>query len=164
MRAKRVLIVANAVVADRPAGVPEVVRRQVLDADEVRVIGPTLTTKLQSWFSDIDAAASKADERVRAIVESIAAAGQDATAGGVGDERPLQAIEDALAAFPADALILAVHTPDAENWRERGLGDRVRERFQVPVTEMVIDSAGRVVEVETDVRSLDGPEGQDANQ
>jgi hypothetical protein len=145
--AKRVLIIANEAVADRPAGVPEVVRRQVLEAEEVRVIAPTLTTRLQSWASDIDAAASAADKRMHAIVGSIDASGQPATRGLVGDEDPVQAVADALAEFPADALILAVHAPDAANWRERRFADKVRERFNLPVTEMLLDREGRVVSV-----------------
>ena len=147
MAAKRVLIIANEAVADRPAGVPEVVRRQVLEAEEVRVIAPTLTSRIRSWASDIDADASKADERMQAIVGSIDASGQPATAGSVGDEDPLQAVADALATFPADALILAVHEPEAANWRERRLGERVRERFGIPVTEMTLDREGRVLSV-----------------
>lgn len=149
MAAKRVLIIANEAVADRPAGVPEIVRRQVLEAEEVRVIAPMLTTRLQSWVSDIDAAASKADERMNAIVGSIDASGQPATAGQVGDEDPLQAVEDALAVFPADALILAVHAPDVANWRERRFAEKVRARFDLPVTEMLLDRDGRVVSVST---------------
>jgi hypothetical protein len=147
MAAKRVLIIANEAVADRPAGVPEVVRRQVLEAEEVRVIAPTLTSRIRSWASDIDADASKADERMQAIVGSIDASGQPATVGSVGDEDPLQAVADALATFPADALILAVHAPEAANWRERRLGERVRERFGIPVTEMTLDREGRVLSV-----------------
>src|SRR5918997_6824421 len=114
---KRVLIIANEAVADRPAGVPEVVRRQVLEADEVRVVAPMLTSRLESWVSDIDRAAGQADERMNAIVGSIGTSGQPAARGQVGDEDPMQAVADALASFPADALILALHTPDIANWR-----------------------------------------------
>ena len=145
MTARRVLIVAGKEVADRPAGVPEIVRRQVLEADEVRVIAPTLTTRLQSWTSDIDAAAGSAGERMNVIVESIQAAGQQASSGSVGDEDPLQAIADALAVFPADALILAVRTPP--NRLERRLGEKARARFGLPITEMLVDCDGRVVSV-----------------
>jgi hypothetical protein len=145
--AKRVLIIANEAVADRPAGVPEVVRRQVLEAEEVRVIAPTLTTRLQSWVSDIDAAAAAADERMNAIVGSIEASGQPAARGDVGDQDPVQAVADALAVFPADALILAVHAPDTANWRERRFAEKVRERFNLPVTEMLLDREGRVISV-----------------
>jgi hypothetical protein len=147
MHAKRVLIVASEAVADRPAGVPEAVRREVLEAEEVRVVAPTFTGRLESWTSDIDAAARSADERWRAIVESIQTTGQRASRGSVGDEDPLQAIADALAVFPADALILAVHTLDTQNRRERRLVERARARFNLPVTEMLIDREGRVVSV-----------------
>ncbi len=147
MAPKRVLIIANEAVADRPAGVPEVVRKQVLEAEEVRVVAPMLTSRLQSWVSDIDAAAGKADERMNAIVGSIGASGQPAARGQVGDEDPLQAVADALAQFAADALILAVHAPDVANWRERRFSEKVRARFRLPVTEMLLDGEGRVVSV-----------------
>jgi hypothetical protein len=84
MAAARVLIVATQPVADRPAAVPEVVRRQVLGAGEVRVVAPTLTTRLKSWTSDIDAALRSANARMRAIVERIEASGQPVTRGTVG--------------------------------------------------------------------------------
>lgn len=147
MSPRRVLIIANEAVADRPAGVPEVVRRQVLEAEEVRVIAPMLTSRLQSWVSDIDAAASAADERMNAIVGSIGESGQPATVGQIGDEDPFQAVADALAVFPADALILALHAPDVANWRERRFAAKVRERFDLPVTEMLLDRDGRVLSV-----------------
>ena len=150
MAARRVLIIANEAVADRPAGVPEIVRRQVLEADEVRVVAPMLTSRLQSWVSDIDGAASKADERMNAIVGSIAASGQPEAHGQVGDQDPLMAVADALADFPADALILAVHAPDVANWQERRFAERVRARFDLPVTEMLLDREGRVVSVTAD--------------
>ena len=149
MAPKRVLIIANEAAADRPAGVPEVVRRQVLEADEVRVVAPMLTSRLQSWVSDIDAAAGEADERMNAIVGSIGASGQPATRGQIGDEDPVQAVADALAQFPADAVILAVHAPDVANWRERRFTEKVRARFGLPVTEMLLDGEGRVVSVST---------------
>jgi hypothetical protein len=150
MAAKRVLIIANEAVADRPAGVPEVVQRQVLEADEVRVVAPMLTGRLQSWVSDIDASALEADERMQAIVGSIGASGQAATRGQIGDEDPLQAVADALTVFPADALILSVNAPDVANWRERGFSEKVRERFELPVTERLLDRDGRVLSVTTE--------------
>jgi hypothetical protein len=150
MAAKRVLIIANEAVADRPAGVPEMVRKQVLEADEARVVAPMLTGRLQSWVSDIDAAAAEADERMQAIIGSIGEAGQPAARGQVGDEDPLQAVADALAQFPADALIISVHAPDVANWRERRFSKKVRERFDLPVTEMLLDGEGRVISVTTE--------------
>jgi hypothetical protein len=59
-------------------------------------------------------------------------------------------VADALAQFPADALILAVHTPDVANWRERRFSKKVRDRFDLPVTEMLLDHEGRVLSVTTE--------------
>jgi hypothetical protein len=71
-----------------------------------------------------------------------------AVSGRVGDEDPLQAVADALVEFPADALILGVHASDHANWRERGLTEKVRERFGLPVTEL--DREGQVLSVKTE--------------
>lgn len=125
----------------------------MLEAEEVRLVTPSLTTRLQSWTSDIGGARSAADERMSAIVGSIVGTGQGAAVGVVGDESPPQAVDDALAAFSADALILAVHAPDIQNWRERGLADRVRTKFGIPVTEMILDREGRVVSVTSDLEN-----------
>ena len=54
---------------------------------------------------------------------------------------------DALVEFRADALILGVHASDDANWRERGFGKKVRERFGLPVTEVMLDREGQVLSV-----------------
>lgn len=87
---------------------------------------------------------------MQAIVGSIGEAGQPAARGQIGDEDPLQAVADALTVFPADALILSVHAPDVANWRERRFSKKVRERFDLPVTEMLLDRDGRVISVTTE--------------
>jgi len=151
MTAQRVLILANEMVSERATrGVPKYVRDQVLGAEEVRVVTSMLTTRLESWASDTDAAASSASDRMRAIVSRIETAGQHTIQGTVGDEDPLQAIADALAPFPADALILATHTGEARHRRERRLREKARTRFDLPTTEMLIDGAGSVVSVRAD--------------
>lgn len=145
---KRVLIIAHEAIAD-VADVPEVVRKQVAEAEEVRVVVPRVTSALHKWVSDIDAETALADERLDALVGYIASeAGEQPRVGGqVGDEDAFLAVADALAVFAADALILGVLAPEAASWRARDLGERVRERFRLPVTEMRIDHAGRVVQV-----------------
>jgi hypothetical protein len=45
------------------------------------------------------------------------------------DGRP---IEDALATFPADRIVVVTHPDDQRAWPEEDL-DQVRERFDVPV-------------------------------
>jgi hypothetical protein len=48
MAVRRILIIANEAPAD-PAELSEGVRKEILEAGEVRVIAPILTTRLQSW-------------------------------------------------------------------------------------------------------------------
>ncbi len=76
------------------------------------------------------------------LVGGLASSGP-AVSGQVGDEDPLQA----LVLFPADALIIGVHPTDEANWRERGFSAKVRERFGLPVTEVMLDHEGRVLSV-----------------
>ena len=148
MTPKRVLIITNEVVAD-PAGVPDVVANQVREAEAVCVIAPALTGRLHSWVSDIDAEYREANERMRMLVRGIDSAGS-AVSGRVGDEDPLQAVADALVEFPADALIIGVHASDDANWRERRFSKKLRKRFALPVTEVLLDREGQVLSVTTD--------------
>jgi hypothetical protein len=150
MAAKRLLIISNELIADRPEAVPEVVRQQVGAADEVRVVVPALTDRLQSWLSDIDGAIIDADARMQELVGDISSSRHTGIHGRIGDEDPLQAVADALADFPADALIISVHPSDQANWRERRLGEKIRARFGLPVTEMILSRDGRVLSVTTD--------------
>ena len=48
-----------------------------------------------------------------------------------------------------DALIIGVHASDA-NWRERRFAKKVRERFGLPVTEVMLDREGQVLSVTTE--------------
>jgi len=57
----------------------------------------------------------------------------------VGDADPLQAIEDALRAFGADEVIVSTHPPGRSNWLERDVIARARERFDLPITHVVVD-------------------------
>ena len=57
--------------------------------------------------------------------------------GEVGDANPLVAIDDALAHFPASAIVIATLPPGQSKWLERGLIDKARARFGVPVTHLV---------------------------
>jgi hypothetical protein len=104
------------------------------DDAEVLVVAPATThSPLRFWVSDVDAAIADA-ERVQAkSVEHLEAAGIDAS-GDVGDSEPLQAIEDALATFPADRIVLVEHRRGERDYREDGdLAAKARERFGLPV-------------------------------
>lgn len=52
----------------------------------------------------------------------------------------LLAIQDALATFPADEIVLVTHPEGEENWLEEGVVSDARERFaDRPVRHLVVD-------------------------
>ena len=63
--------------------------------------------------------------------------------GWVGDADPLVAMEDALAIFAADQLIISTHPEERSNWLARGVVSRARERFGLPVAHVVVESGVR---------------------
>jgi hypothetical protein len=63
--------------------------------------------------------------------------------GQTGDEDQLQAVEDALAEFHADAILLVTHVPDQQNWRERQLAAHAAQ-FGLPVQGALITPDGTV--------------------
>ena len=58
--------------------------------------------------------------------------------GMVGDAQPLLAIEDALRAYPADQVLVLTHPPERSRWLERGLIERARARFDLPVSHAIV--------------------------
>ena len=108
--AHKVLCVANGFVEDAPESLPPEARALLDEADELRVIAPVLTSRLQWLVSDSDGAHVEADERLSRILEDMAGLGYPAT-GETGDEDQLLAVEDALGRFDADTIVFVVHLP-----------------------------------------------------
>ncbi len=107
--------------------VPEPIRPLVDVAEDVYVVAPTLTTRLQSLTGDVDRARASAQERLRTVFDHMHADGLEPR-GVVGDEDQVAAIADALADFEADLMVLRLHArgSESENWREHRLAKRVR--------------------------------------
>jgi hypothetical protein len=143
--AERVLIVTNENLADDNE-VPEPIRPLIDKAEEIYVIAPTLTTRLQSLTGEIDRARALADARLQTVFDHMHTSGLDAH-GTVGDEDQLSAIADALAEFDADLILLRLHAPGSanRNWREHRLIGQVRSHFDVPTTAFYFDREGHVV-------------------
>ena len=51
----------------------------------------------------------------------------------------MRAIEDALFEFHADEIVISTHPPDRSNWLEKKTVEQAREKFQVPITHVVVD-------------------------
>jgi hypothetical protein len=134
---RRILVVANETVAGHP--LRSMILERSLDVrEEVLVVTPALNSPLRHWVSDEDGARTAAQERLDASLAMLAEAGVEAR-GEVGDGDPLQAIEDAMHTFGPDEIIISTHPEGRSNWLERGVVERARERFAVPITHVVVD-------------------------
>ena len=140
----RLLTVTGAAVA-AVAELPPLVRSLIESASEILVVTPVLPGRLQWLASDTDRVRHEADERLRTVIGHLEEFAPEAvTAGTVGDETPLSAFADAVRRFRPDHILLALRASDHAAWQERGLTDRVREGFHIPLTIFEIDRAGHV--------------------
>ena len=133
----RALVVANETVGG-PELLSELRSHAAGNRLRVLVVCPALNSPLRHWASDEDDARAAAQGRLENSLVSMRAAGLEAE-GEIGDGDPLQAIEDALRTFRPDELIISTHPPGRSHWLERGVVDKARERFELPVTHVVVD-------------------------
>jgi hypothetical protein len=108
------------------------------DEAEVLVVSPALQKSgLRFWMSDADEAIAKAQGVQEETVERLEEEGIDA-AGDTGESEPAVAIQDALATFAADRIVIFSHPEGDRDYREdEGLVD-AEARFGVPVTHALI--------------------------
>jgi membrane protein implicated in regulation of membrane protease activity len=106
--------------------------------EEVLVVVPALNSPVRHWASDEDGARAAAQERLETSLARLASAGVEAR-GEVGDGDPLQAMEDALRTFGADEIVISTHPEGRSHWLERNVVGAARERFDVPITHVVVD-------------------------
>jgi hypothetical protein len=134
---RRILVIANETVAGQT--LRSMILEKSLDVrEEVLVVTPALNSPLKHWVSDEDDARAEAQARLDHSLAQLADAGVQAR-GEIGDGDPLQAIEDALRTFGADEIIISTHPAGRSRWFERGVVERARERFAVPITHVIVD-------------------------
>ncbi len=109
-----------------------------VEGAEVLVIAPaTNQSKVAFWVSDSDEAIQEAETAQVDTVERLEEGGIDA-AGDTGESEPDVAIQDALATFAADRIVIFSHPEGDLDYREdQSLAD-AEARFGVPVTHAVI--------------------------
>jgi hypothetical protein len=134
---RRILVIANETVGGGP------LREQVEQLSKgydtkVLVVTPALNSRVRTITSDVDPAREQAQQRLDASLARLRDDGIDAR-GEVGDGDPLQAIEDALRTFGADQIVISTHPEGRSHWLERGVVDKAKERFAVPITHVVVD-------------------------
>ncbi|MGZ8692818.1 MAG: hypothetical protein ACXWZT_08805 [Gaiellaceae bacterium] len=134
---RRILVIANETVGG--AELLAILQRKVESVrEQVLVVCPALNSQVRHWASDEDGARAAAQERLDASLARLRGLGIQAD-GEVGDDDPLQAIEDALRTFGADEIVISTHPEGRSNWLERNVVGSARERFDAPITHVVVD-------------------------
>jgi hypothetical protein len=128
----RLLIAAGQAAGD-PRALPSGVRELVGSAKEVLVIAPALPGRFEWLASATDDARMDADHRLQAVLGQLSELGADAE-GAIAADDPLLAFEDAVADFAPDHILIGLRSDERAGWQERGLLDKVVERFDLPVT------------------------------
>ena len=116
----------------------DVLRRHIEDADTIKVVVPVVRQGVLDWLANDQRAFSHAEE----VAESTARHLPGETVEAVAGEADVRlAIQDALATFPADEIIVAVRPPEQEGRVESAATDSApHEAFGgVPVRYMVIN-------------------------
>jgi nucleotide-binding universal stress UspA family protein len=103
------------------------------DDAEVMVVSPALTdSPLRFWVSDADDAIAHAGQAAEETVERLDEEGIDA-AGDTGESNPMQALEDALATYDADRIVIFTHPDDERDYLEDGFVEEAEQRLGRPV-------------------------------
>ena len=136
---RRILVLANETCAGA-AVCDEVRYRAGSGPATVLVVAPALaSSRMGHWLtSDVSAARTAATERLESSLDALRRVGLDAS-GQLGDSDPMQALDDAVRVFGPDEIVISTHPPVRSNWLERRVVQRARERYQVPVTHVVVD-------------------------
>lgn len=139
---QRLLVVADAGIAEVDELPPQL--RGLLDAaDDVYVVTPSLPGRLAWLAAQLNASRHAADERLDDLLGQMSELGVHAS-GITGDDSTMTALEDAVAKFSPDHILLALRSPDHSNWQEHGLIERVHKRFGLPLTTFSLDPDGHV--------------------
>jgi hypothetical protein len=133
---QRILVVANQTLCGR--ALRDEIDRRTRGECELRVVVPALNSKLKHWTNEEDQAREDARQRLQELLGELRGQGF-AAEGDIGEDDPVQATEDALRLFPADEVIISTHPAGRSNWLEHDVINRAHERFDVPVTHVVVD-------------------------
>jgi hypothetical protein len=105
-----------------------------IDDARVLVVSPAHNeSSLAFWVSDSDEAIADADEEGTATATDLRSDGVAANST-TGEGEPLDALQDALATFPADQIVIFVPADEEPQAREDDLAGEAQRRFDMPVT------------------------------
>jgi hypothetical protein len=128
------------VLATDPVGADDVRRAlggEDLAQAEVLVVSPAVNeSPVAFWVSDSDEAIADAESTASQTAAALSAEGAR-TRAQAGESEPLLALQDALATYRPDrVLVFTRGDDDAARYREDDVAGEVERRFGVPVTEI----------------------------
>jgi hypothetical protein len=133
----RVLVVTP--VAPDPGDLEQRIKEHA-GADAItQVVVPAVGVSRLQWLTGEDDEARAAAEVTAQQTEE---ATGDRTHAAVGDSDPAQAVQDALATFPADEIVVVTRPDDDADWLEGGSVAEALRRFDLPVHHLVATPAG----------------------
>jgi hypothetical protein len=108
-----------------------------LDGAEVLVVAPAVNdSAVAFWVSDSDEAIADAESVAERTAAQLRERGATARAT-TGESDPLLALQDALATYPADRILIVARDDDERaRYREENVAEEAQRRFDVPVTEL----------------------------
>lgn len=101
-------------------------------AAEVLVLAPNRPRFVERWASDTERGERQAQRCLVLTLAALAKAGIDATAR-IGDEDPVQAVDDQLRSYPATQVVLVDHP----GTRSSGAARQLRSRLRVPFLHLI---------------------------
>ena len=132
--ARRLLVVVTSPVADDV--LRDLVHMRAGDDAEMLVVAPASDISRLDWLTNSDGDAR--DDAAMIAVKTADATPTDDVKARIGDSDPVKAIEDALATFHADEILVVTRSDAEAGWLEEGTGAAVEKRFDLPVTRVTV--------------------------
>ena len=130
---KLLVLATDPVAAD---DVRQALQGEDVEGAEVLVVSPAVNeSPVAFWVSDSDEAIAEAESTAQQTADALAAAGAR-TRAQAGESEPLLALQDALATYRADRVLIFTRADDAARYREDDVIGEAERRFGVPVTEV----------------------------
>src|SRR4051812_7560007 len=107
-----------------------------VEGAEVLVVAPAVNESAAAfWMSDSDEAIDEAQSIAEQTAQALREKGAQARAR-TGESEPLLALQDALATFRADRILILTRSDDEARYREDDVVGEAQRRFGIPTVEV----------------------------
>jgi GABA permease len=134
---RRLLVIADA--SCREDALSDEIQARLEGRVAVHLVVPVRVSHLHFLANDEEEEQRDAEEKMLSVVELLQRRGISAT-GAVGSDKPLESMTDALSAFPATHVLLAIPPEGESYWLERDLLAKARALTKLPITQTTVAS------------------------